>query len=192
MLPAYTPNPKITGYHGTALEKADSILSQNFIESINHTKWFGDGVYFFIHGVSIESPIEIAHQFCLDNRSDIPLPERNNVCVIEAVVKVNNNKLLDLTIVPGNQLFNSYRDNIIADFAKAGKKLKSDVTDYHIFQDMRKNLGIEFVKGNVYIRLGIQRKLELPSKVPNVTIFVVNKPLSNINKPSLKVVKGGK
>jgi len=192
MLPAYKISPKITGYHGTALENAESIKSQNFKETVNHTKWYGDGVYFFIDGVGVEPPMESAYQFCLDQRSGLQSPEREKVCVIEAVIKVNQQKLLDLTLPSGNQLFNAFKKNVMDSFALSGKRPNKEVNDYHIFQDMRKTLGIEFVKGNVYIQFGLQRDLNLTSKVPNVTIFVVNKPLININKPSLKVVKGGK
>ena len=57
---------KIIGYHGTYPECIDSIKENNFKESEDHEIWLGDGVYFFIDGISVNPPSELAAQFAID------------------------------------------------------------------------------------------------------------------------------
>lgn len=56
---------------------------------------------------------------------------------------------------------------------------------------MRDSVGIELVKSNVYIKFAIQRIAKIDSRIPNVTIFVVNNPTKNIQKPSIKEIYKG-
>ncbi len=113
------------------------------------------------------------------------------VSVVEASIKVNNDKFLDLTEVDGNQLFNQFRNEVIDKISFAGKKPTTGYNDYDIFNLMRKNLGIEFVKANVYIKFAKQRRGNFNSNVPNVTIFTVNNPLKIISRFSIKEVYKG-
>lgn len=189
----YSANTKVTGYHGTYSDNVNGILEKNFFESENHLHWFGDGVYFFIDGVSTESPLEVAKQYKTDEVLRDHANENRNVgiSVLEAVIKLNNDRLLDLTQVDGSQLFNQFRTQVIDKISFVGKKPIEGYNDYDIFNLMRKNLGIEFVKANVYIKFSKQRKGNFRSNVPNVTIFTVNNPLKNISRYSIKEVYKG-
>ena len=40
------------GFHGTSFDSAKKILSNNYELSIGDDEWLGDGVYFFVSGVS--------------------------------------------------------------------------------------------------------------------------------------------
>ncbi|MEI8279567.1 MAG: hypothetical protein WCG87_07360 [Bacteroidota bacterium] len=96
----------------------------------------------------------------------------------------------------GNKLFNEYRDKCIAIIKESlktgGKSFNKDVSDVDVIKTMKKNIEIEFVKANVYIRFGVQRIYKLPSRIANVTIFAVNNPTKNIAKSTIKEYSRGK
>lgn len=180
----YNQNTKIIGYHGTLAVNVPGIIENNFKESNPHKEWYGDGVYFFVDGFGHTLPVDSATQFAIDQRKD----SNHEIAVLSAAIKVNNDKMLDLTQFEGIKLFNEFRNKVLSKFAQVGKIPKSELLDYDILNSMRKNLGIEFVKGYVYIRFAIQREKEIRSVVPNVAIFVVNNPVKNIQKPSIKLI----
>jgi hypothetical protein len=190
----YKANPKITGYHGTYPEHVVSISQDNFRESINHDIWLGDGVYFFIQGINSEPLTEYAKQFAIDQCYDSKTKNhtKEEICVLEATIKINPDKFLDLTQNDGNQLFNNFRDQVISKIKSSGKHPVGQYRDSDIFKIMREVLGIEFVKANVYIRFAIQRHERFRSNIPNVTILAVNNPSKNIQRQSIKqIYRGG-
>jgi hypothetical protein len=173
----------ILGHHGTYKKNVVSIIENGFWESEDHNMWFGDGVYFFVPGLT--NPIVSAKQYAEDTR--LRDNSEEDTCVLEAIVYINNDSFLDLTNEDGLKFFNSYRDEILAKIELIGKKPSTKFEDHDVIKSLRKELGIEFVKGNVYIQLGIQRIAHLRSRIPNVTIFVVNNPITNIEKASIKL-----
>jgi hypothetical protein len=177
----------ILGYHGTYLENFKSISEVGFKESLNHTKWYGDGAYFFVEG--LKNPIEAASEFMIDTRlRDRGSACTDELCVLEALIEIIEDKYLDLTQSYGMQLFNMFRDEAIEKISQSGKKPSTTIADHHLFQVMREELEIEFVKGNVYIQFGILRSTNLTSKIPNVAIFVVNNPTKYVDKASINKV----
>ena len=191
----YIPNQKITGFHGTYPENIDSILANNFYESQNHDMWIGDGVYFFVDGIGAFEPLEYAKQYAIDScyDKDSKTYLEDEVCVLEAVIKINSDKYLDLTESIGSQLFNTFRKRAISKIEQSGKRpVSSEYNDADVFKIMREELGIEFVKSNVYIKFAVQRIARFESRIPNVTILVVNNPTKHIQRPTIKVVQKGK
>lgn len=191
----YIPNQKITGYHGTYPENIDSIMANNFYESQNHDMWIGDGVYFFIDGIGALEPTEYAKQYAIDScyDKDSKTYLKDEVCVLEAIIKINNDKYLDLTENIGSQLFNTFRKQTISKIEQSGKRpISGEYNDADVFKIMRDELGIEFVKSNVYIKFAVQRIARFESRIPNVTILVVNNPTKHIQRPTIKVVQKGK
>lgn len=189
----YKPSQKILGYHGTYPENIESIQEFNFKESSNHDIWLGDGVYFFIEGIGADLPKNYAKTFAIDQSYDKLLKKytKSEYCVLEAYIKINENNLLDLTEVVGNQMFNKFRSTLISTIEKHGKKVVGEYKDTDVLKIMRDQLGIDVVKSNVYIKFAIQRKMRFESKIPNVTILAVRNPTKNIIKPSIKVVEKG-
>lgn len=186
------PNQKIIGFHGTYPENVDSILTNNFYESKNHDIWLGDGVYFFVDGIGAFEPSEYAKQYAIDNcyNKYERKHSKKEVCVLETLININNNTYLDLTEVIGLQLFNAFRKNAISIIEQSGKKpISGDYKDADVFKVMRDELRIEFVKSNVYIRFAMQRIARFESRIPNVTILVVNNPTKNIDKGTTKVIQ---
>lgn len=174
------------GWHGTYRKNLDSILNTGFKESVDHNQWYGDGVYFFVKGLG--APEDAALQFAKDKAfKDRSIEE---VFVIKATICVKRDSFLDLTVNQGLEFVNSYRDEVIASIAhKRGKRAVKAIEDHHILSSLRKNLGIEFVKGNVHIKFGDHRKLVyFHSVIPNVTIFVVNNATKYIESASINCI----
>lgn len=111
--------------------------------------------------------------------------------VLEAIIKINDNKMLNLTLPQGKKLFNEYRKRSLDKFAEAGKEIIGRFLDSDILDEMRKDLGIDFVLSDLYIRFAIQRKERLESKVPNVTVLVVRNPSNHIHRTTIKEILKG-
>lgn len=184
----YSAAPKIAGYHGTYPRNVDGIVQNNFFESKNHEIWLGDGVYFFVEGIGIFPPMVYAKQFAKDQcwDKDEKKYKETEIVVLEAVIRINNDKFLDLTDFRATQLFNQFRQDIIEKIEKSGKFLMGKYKDADVFKLMREKLGIEFVKANVYIKFAAQRIGQFDSIIPNVTILAVNNPTQNIQKRSIR------
>ncbi len=184
----YIPNPKVIGYHGTYPENISSITEHNFHETKDHVIWLGDGVYFFIDGVGSLPPEEYAKQFAIDQcfNKQFKIYTKTKYSILEATIKINDNKYLDLTDKIGNQLFNEFRDKAIRKIELGGKSIIGQYSDTDILKVMRDALGIEFVKSNLYIKFAKQRIGRFESIIPNVTVLVVNNPTKNIQRLSIK------
>lgn len=190
-LPIYSKKTKIKGFHGTLSENVDSILKNNFYESEKEI-WFGKGVYFFIDGISSESLDYWAKHHTFDNCKDKHKPKTSfEISVLTAEISVNEDLLLDFTNDKLKKMFNGFRRDAIAAAEESGKYIKSQLTDSKLLAAFKNLMEFEFVKSNVYIRLGILRRAEIGSKIDNVTIFVVNNPSKHIQKPSIKEVFKG-
>lgn len=190
----YSPSPKIIAYHGTYTEKTCSIIENNFFESKDHSIWLGDGVYFFIDGIGSQHPSDYAEQFAKDQAWDniAKAYQKQKFSVLEAIVKINENKFLNLTDSKGAKLFNEFRDRAIELIAESGKTIVGNsYNDTDILKIMREELEIEFVKSDVYIKFAIQRVKKFQSIIPNVTVLVVNNPAKNIHKSTIKEIKKG-
>lgn len=83
----------ITGYHGTSLDAARSIInSEQFIRSDGPTHWLGNGIYFY-------ADFEDAYNWRYDDSS--PLPE----AIVHTIIRVEEDKYLDLNSIEGQKLF---------------------------------------------------------------------------------------
>lgn len=136
------------------------------------------------------SPVEYAKQYaidkCWDNVNRVYL--KKECVVLEATVKIREEKFLDLTDLQGLKLFNNFRYQIIKKIENSGKSLVGSYRDTDVLKIMRDGLGIEFVKSNVYIKFASQRRGKMESLIPNVTVLVVNNPTKYIAKPTIKEI----
>ncbi|MCF8277746.1 MAG: hypothetical protein K9J17_13515 [Flavobacteriales bacterium] len=180
------------GYHGTDNEKVASILSHNFWESTSRDEWFGSGSYFFVEGVNDSALDKLAELWGVNESWD-KNKRRNkytDVAVLSAKIKVEDDKLLDVTVLDGLKLFNRFREQVLDKVRLTGKRLsKEDYRDADVFEMIKKNIGVQFVKGNAYIKLGDLRVSLIESRMPNCTILAVSLPLVNIEQASITLVK---
>ena len=188
----YSTSPKQIGYHGTYPENVESIRVNNFFESEALT-WLGVGVYFFVEGINTLPCSDYARLWAIDNCWDKSLQKysREEFSVLEATIKINNNKMLDLTVGLGKKLFNEYREKTIRKFTKGGQELVGKFLDSDVLEEMRNDLEIDFVQSDLYIKFAVQRQKRLESIVPNVTVLVVRNPSTHIHKTTIKEIKKG-
>lgn len=96
----------LQGFHGTSFENAKNIVIQNFELSIGDGEWIGDGVYFFLNGLSSD-PKEQAKKWAIAQAWDNETRDYKykNISVIRCDIEVDSENFLDLTTSDGIELF---------------------------------------------------------------------------------------
>ena len=86
------------GHHGTDAKSCKNILKSNYKISQGDEHWLGDGVYFFVEGISTK-PMELAEKWAIAQSWD--KNKKNHIysdySVLESIIKVEEDKFLDLT-----------------------------------------------------------------------------------------------
>jgi uncharacterized protein MJ0359 len=183
----------IKGYHGTNSNNCRNILNSNYRKSKGDKEWLGDGVYFFIEGISSESPRELAKKWVIAESSK---RKHKDYAVIESEIKVNEEKFLDLTTKEGVKILFYFAEQFIEEIkkeiAKGQKGLK--FLDGFLINLMRGENVLpptDVIKGNFYIKFEQERKNKINFRTNNCTICAVYNPEKNIIKKSNKIVDKG-
>lgn len=165
------------GYHGTSFDSAKEILSSNYELSKGDDEWLGDGVYFFVAGVSTRTS-ELAEKWAITQSWDNDKKEfrYRNYCVLQSNIQVDECNFLDLTIEDGVEILSYLVDRYKDKIDSIGKNLK--------FQDgLLLNLArgegflpLEVVKGNFYIKFAKERIERINLRTSNCTICTVYNP----------------
>lgn len=179
------------GFHGTSLKSANEILKSNFELSIGDVEWLGNGVYFFISGIS-SKPENQAEKWAIVEAWDngTKTYKYNNYCVLKSIIDVDEDKLLDLTNEDGleilDYLVNKFEDKI----KSIGRKLT--YLDGFLINLARGEgiLEIDVVKGNFYIKFADERMRRISLRTNNCTICTVYKPTNNLSQ--ITALKTGK
>lgn len=180
---------QISGYHGTSLKSAKLIISSNFKLSVGDKEWLGNGVYFFINGIS-SKPEKQAEDWAIAEAWD-KIAQRNKYerySVIKSSIEVEDDKFLDLTVEEGVEILNYLTDK----FEKKIKILKKRLVfiDGLVINLARGEgiLDIDVVKGNFYIKFARERIGRINFRTNNCTICTVFEPNKNIiNSTILKI-----
>ena len=183
---------EITAYHGTDAGNIDSINKNGFWESEGESHWFGEGVYFFISGISKE-PINDASKWAIASSWDktkkrYTYPE---YAVFNADIILDEKKSLDLRTNDGISKFNYARGLFLQKIKEAKKRVKKDLNDRDVIVYLRQLVNIEIVFANVYIRFSNERIFRIYSRIPNTTLICLKNPDSNIRKGSIGLNKKG-
>ena len=165
---------KFVGYHGTSELSTKKILEGKYNLSIGDIEWLGDGVYFFINGVSSKPDIQaekwsIASSWDKINRKY----QYNNYCVLKSNIEVDDNYLLDLTNEDGIEILSFLAEKFNKKIAKTGRKL--NCLDGLLINLAREEnlLRVDIVKGNVYIKFTEERIRNINLRTSNSTICSV-------------------
>lgn len=180
-------NVKLDGFHGTDMNKVDSILKKGFKPSVGNKEWLGDGAYFFVKGLNEEPELQ-AEQWAIISAWNKAKKKNDydEFAVLHGIIEVDENKYLDLTIPNGVKVLDYIQEKLTNKLATISKKLEQ-IDGYLInFARGEKLIDIEVVKGNVYIKLRKEDRIHrLSRRTANSTICSVFSPQNNITKISL-------
>lgn len=181
---------QINGFHGTSLKSAKLIVESNFELSIGDKEWLGDGVYFFISGIS-SKPEKQAEDWAKVQAWDNLLKKNKyeRYSVIKSIIDVEEEKFLDLTMEEGVEILKY----LINKFENKIKTLKRNLKfiDGLVINHARKEgiLDIDVVKGNFYIKFARERIYGINQRTNNCTICTVFEPNKNLSET--KILKTG-
>lgn len=179
------------GFHGTSLKSAKEILKSNFELSIGDVEWLGNGVYFFVTGIS-SKPEEQAEKWAIAQSWDkiSQTYKYNNYCVLKSKIVIEENNFLDLTHEDGLEILEYLVVKFEDKIKTLGKKL--DYLDGFLINLAREEgiFEIDAIKGNFYIKFADERIKRINLRTNNCTICTVYKPIDNLEE--ITVLKTGK
>jgi hypothetical protein len=188
----------IKGHHGTDIDSCEAILESNYKISKGDQHWLGDGVYFFIEGLSTDTT-NLAEKWAIAEAwdNDNKRYKYTDFAVIESIIEVDEDKILDLTTEDGVKILLDLANFFIDTIKKSKKNSKNkdwEFYDGELINIARKDknfpFDVEVVKGNFYIKFKEERIKGINLRTNNCTICTVYKPDKNIK--SKKIVKTGK
>lgn len=172
---------QFSGYHGTSSESAKEILDSNYELSIGDSEWIGNGVYFFISGIS-SKPDEQAKKWAIAQSWDNGLKKYRykRFCVIKSKIEAKEDSILDLTTEDGVEILNYFLECFENKIKQINKRLH--YIDGLLINFAREEgiLNIDVVKGNFYIKFAKERIKSINLRTPNCTICAVYEPHKNI------------
>jgi len=162
------------GYHGTNVVSAELIIKSNFEKSIGDSEWLGDGVYFFVTGIS-SKPEELAKKWSIVQAWDKAKKEYKyrEYCVIKSDIEVEEDNFLDLTTEDGIEVLNYIYESLEKKLDRLKKKL---IYIDGLLINLARGEGIlpiDVVKGNFYIKFANERINKINLRTPNCTICTV-------------------
>jgi hypothetical protein len=188
----------IKGHHGTDIDSCEAILESNYKISKGDQHWLGDGVYFFIEGLSTDTT-NLAEKWAIAEAwdNDNKRYKYTDFAVIESIIEVDEDKILDLTTEDGVKILLDLANFFIDTIKKSKKNSKNkdwEFYDGELINIARKDknfpFDVEVVKGNFYIKFKEERIKGINLRTNNCTICTVYNPDKNIK--SKKIVKTGK
>ncbi len=180
----------IEGFHGTSFDRAKKIILEDFNLSLGDREWLGDGVYFFIDGIS-DKPSSQAEEWSIAQSWDNNKREYTykRYSVLKCQIEVEEDNFLDLTTRDGVEVLDYIIDKHKVKMKNIGKKIT--YIEGFIINFVREEgiLPVEVAKGNFYIKFTKERLYRLNRRTPNCTICSVYNPKKTIKKKELLLVK---
>lgn len=177
---------RFKGFHGTSLRSAKLIISSNYELSVGDDEWLGNGVYFFIEGIS-SKPEKQAEEWAKVQAWD-NVHKRNKYdrfSVITSIIEVEKSNFLDLTKEEGVEVLTYLTTQLEDKIKKLKKSLK--FMDGLVLNLARGEgiLDIDVVKGNFYIKFARERIYGINLRTNNCTICTVFEPNKNLTKSTI-------
>ena len=177
---------QFNGFHGTSLSAAKKVVSSNYESSIGDDEWLGNGVYFFVEGISTK-PEEQAKKWAIAQSWDKEQQNNRykNYCVISSAIEVEEDNFLDLTKEDGVELLSYFSECFESKIKKLNKRFKP--IDGLLINLARSEgiLPIDVVKGNFYIKFAKERIKSIILRTSNCTVCTVYEPTKNITNSTI-------
>lgn len=177
---------QFNGFHGTSVSAAKQIVSSNYEASIGDDEWLGNGVYFFVNGIS-SKPEEQAKKWSIAEAwdKDKKVYKYKNYCVINSVIEVEEENFIDLTKEEGVEILTYLAECFEKKLKKIGKRFNP--VDGLLINLAREEgiLPIDVVKGNFYIKFAKERIKRITLRTSNCTICTVYEPSKNITNSNI-------
>jgi hypothetical protein len=177
---------QFNGFHGTSVSAAKQIVSSNYESSIGDDEWLGNGVYFFVSGIS-SKPEEQAKKWAIAEAwdKDKQVYKYKNYCVINSVIEVEEDNFIDLTKEEGVEILTYLAECFEKKLNKISKRFKA--VDGLLINLAREEgiLPIDVVKGNFYIKFAKERIKRITLRTSNCTICTVYEPTKNITNSNI-------
>lgn len=163
------------GYHGTSKAAAESIVRSAFTFFPGPEDWLGNGVYFFVDGISC--PEKNAFEWASNKF------QKDACAVVRTEIVAPADKVLDLTCAAGLARYDEARMEFVirnkdglAKRRDLSKKKRKDIRldDKIVTEAVLESLGATVLIHNVYIKNALQRELILESSYPNATACSVS------------------
>ena len=183
------------GHHGTDTESCKNILNSNYKISHGADHWLGDGVYFFVEGISTE-PMELAEKWAIAQSWDKDKKSYtySDYSVLESIIEVEKDRFLDLTEPIGASFLFFLADQFKEKIKNRKRNRKKSLTyDDGALINLARKLELfpfEVVKGSFYIKFKNERINDINLRTNNSTICVVFDHQKNII--DTKEIKQGK
>jgi hypothetical protein len=177
---------QFNGFHGTSTSAAKQIVSSNYEASVGDDEWLGNGVYFFVNGIS-SKPEEQAKKWSIAEAwdKDKQVYKYKNYCVINSVIEVDEENFIDLTKEEGVEILTYLAECFEKKLKKIGKRFNP--VDGLLINLAREEgiLPIDVVKGNFYIKFAKERIKRITLRTSNCTICTVYEPSKNITNSNI-------
>ncbi len=169
---------KFDAYHGTSVNAAFSIRKDGYKLSISNSEWLGNGVYFFLNGISDAKKDAECWAICASWNKDTRCRDYDTYAVLYSELNVDEDFILDLDDDNSEKrkVFCEFREKFFEKIRKANK-CYGDVADGYIINEILENLimQVKMVKSKMYVQLEeLDRKFKIRSRIPNCTICSVN------------------
>ncbi|MDH2472878.1 hypothetical protein QDR11_15385 [Clostridium perfringens] len=177
----------IVAHHGTSYEGEKGILrTRKFESSMKDNEWLGHGIYFFHDKNSKENGELWAKNY----------KKFKFYSIIEAELKANKEKILDLDNAEWQEFFHEFRSAQLKVYKSKGINIVDNCNnsiklDCKLIDDITNKVGFDLVKQRRYIELRERNGDKLiGSHIPNCSILCV-KNNNIIDKNSIKCIGRG-
>ncbi len=166
---------RIVGYHGTSTANANAIIKEGFKMSKGDEQWLGDGVYFFIKGISQHPDIQAEDWANVSAWNKTK--QRNDYSffsILKSMIEIDEDKTLDLTTNEGIEILDYLQEKCKSKLLKLGiPKFPIDGQLINLAR-VENIFEIDASIGNFYIKLNkFDRINNLTRRTPNSTIAAI-------------------
>lgn len=169
---------KFDAYHGTSVSAAFGIRDNGYKPSVSNAEWLGNGVYFFLDGISDAKKDAECWAICQSWNKDTRCRDYETYAVLYSELNVEDEFILDLDddCSDKRKAFCEFRE-LFFDKIREANKHYGEFADGCIINEILENriMQVKMVKSKMYVQLKeLDRRFKIKSRIPNCTVCSVN------------------